>query len=171
MSSYTDVSLWGRYPFSPSFTVNNFTGLDPDLFKSTATPLAFVDLCQHLRSGSDLSSPFPFIFFFSCRFTRKKSSSFCSLQSKSGGRVLPKEQCIFLCTLYRIPILCTRIDVETVLINIFNLHFNCLPGCEMTCLGKGTFSLVAEVCTVRLKQPGHWSFPQLRQGMIQSTIT
>lgn len=164
MSFYTDVSLWDRYPFSPPFSVSNFTGLDLDLLKLSTTLLALVDLCQHLRSGSDLSIPFSFLFFFSSGFKKKsKGSSFCSLQSKSGGRVLPKEQCIFLDTLYRIPILCIRIDVETVLINIFNLHFNCLPGCEMTCLGKGAFSLVAGVCTgpVRLKHPGHWSFCSL----------
>lgn len=107
---------------------------------------------------------FFFFFFFSLQLGFQKSSSyFCSLQSKSGGRVLPEEQCIFLRTLYRIPILCIRIDVETVLINIFNLHFNCLPGCEMTCLGKGAFFLVPVVCTVPARQqgwkhPGHWLF-------------
>lgn len=85
MSSYTDVSLWGRYPFSPSFTVNNFTGLDPDLFKSTATPLAFVDLCQHLRSGSDLSSPFPFIFFFPAGLQGKKAALSAHFRVRVAG--------------------------------------------------------------------------------------
>lgn len=126
-------------------------------------PLASMDLSQHLRSGSDLGTSFFFFFFFLQLVFQKSSSYFCSLQSKSGGRVLPEEQCIFLHTLYRIPILCIRIDVETVLINIFNLHFNCLPGCEMTCLGKGAFFLVPVVCTVPARQqgwkhPGHWLF-------------
>lgn len=130
-----------------------------------------------IRIRSQPSILFYFSSFSPAGLKKKKISSSCSLQSKSGGRVLPKEQCIFLRTLYRIPILCIRIHVETVLINIFNLHFNCLPGCEMTSLGKGAFSLVAGVCTVpaRLKHPSHWSslqhFLQLRQGLIHTTIT
>lgn len=142
-----EVSLSGGYSFAPSFRVGTFTGLDSDLVKFTA-----------YRDDTESSGLVPafeirirpqHFHFFSLQSGFQKSSSyFCSLQSKSGRKVLPEEQCIVLRTLCRIPILCIRIDVETVLINIFNLHFNCLPGCEMTCLGKGAFFLVAVVCTV-----------------------
>lgn len=86
ISSDTDVSLWGRYPFSPPFSVSNFTGLDPDLLKSTTTPLALVDLCQHLRSGSDLSPPFSFIFLlFLLQVLKKKKKA--ALPAHSRARV------------------------------------------------------------------------------------
>lgn len=179
VSSYTDVSLWGWYPFSPPFSVSDFTGLDPDLLKSTTTPLAFGRFMSAFDIRIRSQQSILFYFFFPAGFQRKKikiAALSAHSRAKSDGRVLPKEQCIFLCTPYRIPILCIRIDVETVLINIFHLHFNCLPGCETTRLGKGAFSLVAGVCTalVRLKHPvlvilQH--FHQLRQSLIQITIT
>lgn len=96
MSSYTDVSLWDRYPFSPPFSVSNFIGLDLDLLKLTTTLLALVDLCQHLRSGSDLSIPFSFLFFFPSGLKKKKAALSAHSRARVAGGFCLRNNAFFL---------------------------------------------------------------------------